>query len=95
MYFSFNWKWKQKISATIILNFRQSWFESESLQQSNEGFQAGTNFSITYNLGKGYSIDGLGNIIFDSPDITLQGKREVWKYYAIVFNKKFKGERIP
>jgi len=91
MYFSVNWKWKQKLSATVTSNFRQSWFESESLQQSNQGFQAGTNFSITYNLGKGYSIDGLGNI--NSPDITLQGKREVWKYYAIVFNKKFKGDR--
>ncbi|MEI9909700.1 MAG: hypothetical protein WDO71_08490 [Bacteroidota bacterium] len=30
----------------------------------------------------------------NSDDITLQGRRDVWKYYALIVNKKYKGDKL-
>lgn len=92
LYNSITWKWNQKFTATFNISLRKIWLVSEALQQSRQGFVYGGNFNMSYIIGKGYSVEAMGNI--NSDDVSLQGKREQWKYYALVFNKKFKDDKF-
>lgn len=89
--FSVSGKWT-KLSLTVTTNLRRLELESKALQLSRTGYQFSGNFSCSYLLNKGYSVEALG--AGGSPDITLQGKREVWQYYGLVLNKKFKGDKF-
>jgi len=84
---SLTWKWRQKLSFTTTLNFIHWYLKSIALQQRNEGLQLMSNFNFSYTPGKGYSIEATGNL--STNDITLQGRRDVWKYYGLSLNKKF------
>lgn len=84
-------KWT-KLSLTVTVNVRRLELESKALQLSRTGYQFSGSFSCSYLLNKGYSVEALG--AGGSPDITLQGKREVWQYYGLVLNKKFKGDKF-
>lgn len=85
-------KWPQKTSITATVNLRHVYLKSEALQQSNSGNQAGINLNFTYGFKQGFSAEIIG--AYSTPDITLQGYREIWKYYALVLNKNFKGEKF-
>jgi outer membrane cobalamin receptor len=89
--FSITGKWT-KLSLTVTTNLRRLELESKALQLSRTGYQFSGNVSCSYLFNKGYSVEVLG--AGGSPDITLQGKREVWQFYGLVLNKKFKGDKF-
>jgi outer membrane cobalamin receptor len=89
---SFTKKWQQKLTLTATVNLRRSYLKSVALQRTVTAYQYGTNFNLSYRLNKGYSLEALGNL--NSPDIALQGKRDVWKYYALMLNKQFTGGKF-
>jgi hypothetical protein len=89
---SLSGKWQQKLSITITGNIRHITLESVALQQERKGYQYSAGFYLSYIMGKGFSLDAMGNA--GSPDIALQGRREVWQYYGLAFNKKFKGDKL-
>lgn len=85
-------KWGQQMTLTVTVNFRHFSLESIAMQQVRKGYQYSGNFYFNYNLGKGYSIDVMSNV--GSPEINLQGKREVWQFYSVAVNKKMKGDKL-
>jgi len=81
-----------KITISANFTLRYMMLNSEALQITNNEFQFNGNLNFSWKFKNGYSAEGLANI--NSKDVRLQGGREGWKYYSVMFNKKTTNEKL-
>ena len=86
-----SWR-KEKVTISTNLTLRYMMLKSVALQLSNNGFQFNGNMNVSWKFKNGYSVEGLINI--NSNEIRLQGSREGWKFYSLVWNKKMNNEKL-
>ena len=87
-----NWKASPVFNFGATFTGQYIWLSSPALGIIHNGHTQQINFNSTYKLPKGFSIYFYG--YFSSPGLTLQGKREGWKYYSMTISKKSADSRL-